>query len=105
MKAFTVKYIIPSKKNGIEKVHHNQKNIHQLYFVLNAPKDGKSKDNTMNEDRYEIKILIECKVCERLIEKDEAHEVFTNEFVCDPDIDERCLGTWNKENYNPHDEL
>ena len=53
----------------------------------------------MNENTYEIKVLVECDVCKELIDKDEALAVLQSTYVCDPDIDERCLGTWNNENY------
>lgn len=55
----------------------------------------------MNENSYEVKLLVECEICERLIDKDEAHEVLDATYVCNLDIDERCLGTWNNENSFP----
>ena len=40
-----------------------------------------------------------CDTCKRMIEIEDAYAVLTSTYVCAPDIDERCLGTWNNREF------
>ncbi len=42
---------------------------------------------------------VECDICKRMIEVEDAYAVLASTYVCDPDLDERCLGTWNNQIY------
>ena len=49
----------------------------------------------------EVGELIECEICHREIPSTDAYAVLDNTYVCDPDLDERCLWEWNNQNSFP----
>ena len=53
----------------------------------------------MNENNYEIKLLVECEICKRLIDKDDSRAVLESTYVCDPDLYPECLWEYNNRNY------
>ena len=40
---------------------------------------------------------VRCEICNHEIEIEDATEVLDKTFVCDPDIEPRCLGEWNNQ--------
>ncbi len=40
---------------------------------------------------------VECKICHNEIDRDEAYEPLESIFICDPDIEPRCMWEWNNQ--------
>lgn len=55
--------------------------------------------NTIRIRSQELKVI--CDQCKLRVHIEDALQVLEKTFICDPDLDERCLGEWNKQNSFP----
>ena len=42
---------------------------------------------------------VECVICNYIMPIDESYEVMDSTYLCDPDMEARCLGEWNNREY------